>query len=703
MTRDVTLRRVPAFDRLSIRAKLYLGFGAILALLVGVAATAFWGTSNVSSSADHVNVVVSKRLLVAEELSAAAGDFHFAQTKYALVGPSGRGDFMADVGTFRKVLAQAERYASDPAGHAKIEQVRAAFAGFMAVDAQMWAAVQAGHQRRVLELVDASDESTDALTGKIDAFLTEAQADRHAGVVQLHSASSTTRTVSAVLVAVAVLAACVIAYLLTRRISGGLAPLRERLGSLRDHCLTDLQDGLNAMAVEGDLTHQVTPVTAPVEVRGGDEIAALGEIFNDMLEHAQTTIVAYNSMRARTADMGRIAAEIGAGDLSSTVEPLSERDEFGHAFVAMHDYLIGIAEVAAGISDGDLSTHVEARSGADQLGTAFVKMHAYLTDMARAAERLAARDLTASVTPRGEADVLGNAFARMTDNMSLVIAEVASATRRVTEASNQMAAASTEAGRAVEEIASAVGEVAEGAQRQVAMIGETRTTVSEANDVAAEASRVADQGVGVAGEASAAIQSLADSADELAGAMGGLTDRSGQIGGIVETISSIAAQTNLLALNAAIEAARAGEQGRGFAVVAEEVRKLAEESREAAERIGGLIGEIQAQTAGAARVVTASAESTRASVDTVERSRQAFESIGHAVADIAARAETIGRATGEIASVAEQSSASAQQVSAATQQTSATAQELAGSAQDLNRTAANLERIVAQFTLSDRG
>lgn len=110
------------------------------------------------------------------------------------------------------------------------------------------------------------------------------------------------------------------------------------------------------MAGEGDLSQEVTPVTTPVDVRGGDEIAALGEIFNDMLEHAQSTIVAYNSMRARTADMGRIAAEIGAGDLSSTVEPLSERDEFGNAFVAMHDYLIGIAEVAAGISDGDLST-----------------------------------------------------------------------------------------------------------------------------------------------------------------------------------------------------------------------------------------------------------------------------------------------------------------------------------------------------------
>jgi len=62
----------------------------------------------------------------------------------------------------------------------------------------------------------------------------------------------------------------------------------------------------------------------------------------------------------------------------------------------------------------------------------------------------------------------------------------------------------------------------------------------------------------------------------------------------VEVISNIAEQTNLLALNAAIEAARAGEHGRGFAVVAEEVRKLAEDSAKAAERIGDMILEIQA-------------------------------------------------------------------------------------------------------------
>ena len=74
--------------------------------------------------------------------------------------------------------------------------------------------------------------------------------------------------------------------------------------------------------------------------------------------------------------------------------------------------------------------------------------------------------------------------------------------------------------------------------------------------------------------------------------------------------TGISEQTNLLALNAAIEAARAGEQGRGFAVVAEEVRKLAEESQQAALSIATLIGEIQTETQAAAAVVEQGAART---------------------------------------------------------------------------------------------
>ncbi|HEY8543058.1 MAG TPA: methyl-accepting chemotaxis protein, partial [Pseudothermotoga sp.] len=82
------------------------------------------------------------------------------------------------------------------------------------------------------------------------------------------------------------------------------------------------------------------------------------------------------------------------------------------------------------------------------------------------------------------------------------------------------------------------------------------------------------------------LADLVQTMDELSNVSGGIRQ-------MVQTIQQISEQTNLLALNAAIEAARAGEHGRGFAVVAEEVRKLAEQSRVSAEQISKQISNIE--------------------------------------------------------------------------------------------------------------
>ena len=122
----------------------------------------------------------------------------------------------------------------------------------------------------------------------------------------------------------------------------------------------------------------------------------------------------------------------------------------------------------------------------------------------------------------------------------------------------------------------------------------------DAKQVAAGSAATADaaqKGEALMNEAMAKMAGIEQSVLHSAEVVEKLGESSKQIGEIVDTISGIADQTNLLALNAAIEAARAGETGRGFAVVAEEVRKLAEQSREASEQIKERIAGVQRDTA----------------------------------------------------------------------------------------------------------
>ncbi len=387
-------------------------------------------------------------------------------------------------------------------------------------------------------------------------------------------------------------------------------------------------------------------------------------------------------------------------------------------------------KAAEALAQGDVDQHVDVR-GRDEIaemGHALGDVIEYLHRTADAAGEMGSGNFAVEIEPLSERDALRTAFVEMRDRVASVVRAISGTSTTLNNSSLQMASTTEEVGRAIGEIAESVGQVASGAEEQVRAVDQMRAmseevaaasrasaeTASETAQVAAEARASAEVGEQAVAKVDEAMRGVQGSSADVSAAIRELGDKSSRIGGIVDTITAISEQTNLLALNAAIEAARAGEQGKGFAVVAEEVRKLAEESQQAAASIAELVSEIRTETEGAVTVVEHGVRQTDEGAQTVVAAREAFQQIRENVESMTERIEQIAASSTQIvdsatrmaenvssvANVAEESSASTEQVSAATEETSASTQQIASSAQELSATADELQRLVSQFTLS---
>ena len=158
-------------------------------------------------------------------------------------------------------------------------------------------------------------------------------------------------------------------------------------------------------------------------------------------------------------------------------------------------------------------------------------------------------------------------------------------------------------------------------------------------------------------DATLVVTRLSEHMDTAQQVLDGLKNETDQIGSIVEVINGIAEQTNLLALNAAIEAARAGEQGRGFAVVADEVRSLAERTRNSTQEVHGMLSSIQQE---AANLVDVMEQGHIATQENSERTSTAGEQL-HQLADIIGRVNESATAITQAANLQLQSAEQAQQ------------------------------------------
>jgi methyl-accepting chemotaxis protein len=179
-------------------------------------------------------------------------------------------------------------------------------------------------------------------------------------------------------------------------------------------------------------------------------------------------------------------------------------------------------------------------------------------------------------------------------------------------------------------------------------IGRVTTSSSEVSQSSHDSAAKAEEGSKLVQQLLYEMGHIKDSVQDSHSSVKILHERSQEIDQILQVITNISTQTNVLALNAAIEAARAGQMGRGFAVVAEEVRKLAEQSRESAGQIGALIQEIQNDVLQSVGKMDKVKEDVGSGLHIVSETKESFEQILVSAQQVAGQVEEISAASQQL-------------------------------------------------------
>ncbi|MEK3994171.1 methyl-accepting chemotaxis protein [Psychrobacillus sp. FSL K6-2365] len=328
---------------------------------------------------------------------------------------------------------------------------------------------------------------------------------------------------------------------------------------------------------------------------------------------------------------------------------------------------------------------------------------------------------------RDEVGEMASTFNKMSDDLQRIVSGVR-------DSSMQLAANAEELSASSEESLASSQMVAKSAEAQMVaseeQVGQMNASMHSMTDLQEGVSQIATsnedmlkatdgvrslvtQGSSVVTNVASQMNTIHETFNETTEIMKNMAKHSNEIQNITSLITDISDQTNLLALNAAIEAARAGEYGKGFAVVAEEVRKLAEQSKNSASEIESMVQLIQSASGSAVKAITTGGDKIEEGITKTTESLNVFQQIETSVDDVVQKVESVTTAISHISELASFVTDSVQQVqtlathaadgasdtSAATEQQLAANEEISSSAQSLADLAEKLQNEVSHFRI----
>ncbi|MDR2756219.1 MAG: methyl-accepting chemotaxis protein [Planctomycetaceae bacterium] len=330
------------------------------------------------------------------------------------------------------------------------------------------------------------------------------------------------------------------------------------------------------------------------------------------------------------------------------------------------------------VKTGDLTICVQEKfmKRKDEIGHlagSFTHLAEQFRNIETLAKNLAEGNWDITVSKRSDRDMMNIHLGKMLDQVNEILCEVESVVTEVAQKTLQLASASdnlsqgaTEAAGSIEEITTSINEI--GSQTK-----KNAENTDSANQLARNTNLVAAAGQNMMQKMIVSMQQITVNANE--------------VQRVVKVIDDISFQTNLLALNAAVEAARAGVHGKGFAVVAEEVRNLATRSAKAAAETTLMITNNNTQIQAGAEIASQTAETLVSIVDQA--------------AQVAGLTEKIALANQEQATAVSQVSLGLRQIETITQQNSANAEETAETSNQMSSRTHQLQELMIKFHLRE--
>ena len=410
--------------------------------------------------------------------------------------------------------------------------------------------------------------------------------------------------------------------------------------------------------------------------------------------------------------VGQIQADVKsiADGINASARTMDEEVEKGKTITAQLEQIRldaieivkGIQEIASNASQSNVASQ-QALKGSQSIAAA-------AEEQSSAAEE-SAKTVAEQTRALAECEQTAQALSELAEDLKNST-DVAKSAEQVASSSEELSSAVQEINRSSAQIMTALGQIRKGAEVQSSASEESAAATNQIEkglDIAQKrASASAEKVVAIKnllGEnktaVSGLITGLSTSAEASRASIKQMNDLelvSRRIDKIVEAISTVSIQTNMLAVNGAIEAARAGEFGKGFVVVATDIRNLAHDSSENADRIKDLVKGVQDQIGVVGRDL---GEIVAAALSEVEKAKSTTADLVSIESDILVvekGAQEILAASNEIASAIGQVKKGIEQISAAATEADKAATEAAGAAQQQAKGAEDLAAAIEEIS-----